>query len=93
MSQLILGNWPELKRLDVSYNVLNTAAIASLSQAPWPLVELQLSGNLLDVEAMHQLIQGRWPQLMHLGLKWSKLNAQIVAVLVKAPWQAWAEYG
>lgn len=37
MSQLVLGKWPGLQRLHLSYDRLDTDAIAWLTQAHWQL--------------------------------------------------------
>ena len=52
------GFWqvPAVKRLDLSNNMLDKAAVAWLAQADWPLEELQLDGNRLGVEAMEKLV-------------------------------------
>lgn len=35
---------------------------------------------------MYEWIKGRWPQLEHLALRWSELDALMIKVLVKASW-------
>ncbi|KAL3131451.1 hypothetical protein ABBQ38_007760 [Trebouxia sp. C0009 RCD-2024] len=69
MSQLVAGKWSALKHLDVSDNKLDSAAIACLVQADWPLETLHLSNNVLDLEAMEHLVQGSWPRLKQLTLR------------------------
>ena len=54
--------------------MLDTAAIAWLTQAHGPLEVLHLCGSTLDVQAMHQLIQGRWPQLVQLILRTTRMR-------------------
>lgn len=86
MSQMVAGNWPALRELDLSNNKLGTAATSLLSNVDWPLEKLNLSDSKMDVNAIEHLLQGRWPTLTRLTLRRCKLNAQTVAVLGKAQW-------
>lgn len=71
MSQLVLGNWPALKHLELSHNKLDTTAIALLAQADWPLEVLQLGDNRIDVEAVKILTAAQWPlRQLDLGQYW-----------------------
>ena len=74
MSQLVLGKWPALKHLDLSYSNFDTAAMALLTQADWSLEELKLSDNRIDEEALRLLTKAQWT-LRHLDLRHNELES------------------
>ena len=92
MSQLVLGKWPALRCLDLSHNGLDTAAtgrsqwaISLLTQADWPLENLQLSDNRIDAEAVKILTTAQWP-LRHLDLGHNQLDSSALSHLCSGRW-------
>ena len=70
MRPLAQAYWPQLKRLDLSYNYIGSEAIQSLVACKLPLLEwLSLDHNWLEHEdAGHALAEGNWPMLKQLIL-------------------------
>ncbi|KAL0048329.1 hypothetical protein WJX82_001045 [Trebouxia sp. C0006] len=69
MSRMVLTNWPNLTKLVLCHNFLDTAAIGHLVQGKWPMLEwLDLSSNELDDLSIEALAQGLWPKLKSLNI-------------------------
>ncbi len=77
MTELMQGNWTNLRRLSLSNNYVNAPAVAHLVEASLPnLEELSLMNSLFEniVEAVAQLSKGKWPLLRALDLRANELN-------------------
>ena len=62
-------NWPVLRVLDLSYNLLEHMHVLALSQGNWPSLEvIDLHRNLLQQADVQHLVHARWPMLTHVDL-------------------------
>lgn len=86
MSELVLGQWPALRYLDLSQTCIAPAATAELKQAAWPLEILKLNDNMFLLGVMEELVQGKRPRLKQLDLQGNFLRTNSCAALAKAPW-------
>ena len=90
VAHLSSGNWPNLKKLNLSNNnfPLPAAAIAQLVQDRWPLLEcLCLYGNGFDdIDVLRQLKRGDWPLLKVLQLDCNALPPASAADLIEGNW-------
>ena len=69
--------WPALRTLDLSNNLLSDEVVLPLTAGEWPLLEqLDLSGNQLQLAGAHQLVHAKWPLLARLHLYENAFNGQ-----------------
>ena len=90
LAHLSNGNWPNLKKLDLSNNLipLPAAAIAQLVKGRWPLLEqLCLCGNgFCDICILSELKRGDWPLLKTLQLDCNAIPPASAGDLIKGNW-------
>ena len=93
MTELMQGNWTNLRRLSLSNNYVNAPAVAHLVEASLPnLEELSLMNSLFEdiEEAVAQLSKGKWPLLRALDLQADELscflNVHCVTCLLGGDW-------
>lgn len=73
MYELALGNWSDLRVLDVSCNLLDTSAIAQLVQVSMPALRtLNLSRNNLGQSAIAILVTAKWAGLQLLQMEYQQ---------------------
>lgn len=73
------GSWPELSRLDLSRNDLNTDFVLQLIDSEWPkLVDLDLYHNKLQVDGLWKLLGApHWPILDNLDIGLNLFNGYL----------------
>ena len=98
MYQISFSDWPHLRKLDLSGNLLVRSftakdgdsvavAISYLVQGDWPMLEtLDLSFNRLSAQSMAHLKQGNWPFLKALLSRNCFLDAKGIEQLVAGRW-------
>jgi len=93
MSELMQGDWTNLRRLGLSNNYLKAPAVAHLVEAPLPnLEELSLMNSLcVNIEeAVVQLSKGKWPLLRALNVQAEllqfSLDVHCITCLLMGDW-------
>ncbi len=93
MTELMQGDWTNLRRLGLSNNYLKAPAVAHLVEAPLPnLEELSLMNGLcINIEeAVVQLSKGKWPLLRALDVQADvlqfSLDVHCVTCLLMGDW-------
>jgi len=87
MKQLFEKQWQQLQHLNLSWNLLDEAAIMHLAQGVSPRLQtLNLAGTSLTWEAMLYLVHGQWPLLQKLDLSQNHLDVEALNVLTKGDW-------
>lgn len=87
MASLAKGNWPKLTTLILSFDPTQGAlAIAQLSTANWPIVNLVIVDTPFNVDMAAELANLQLPKLMSLYLTQADLTAAAVSKLARADW-------
>lgn len=62
MARLAEADWPQLQQPDLSYNSMDSKAIAKLVEADWSMLDtLNLSYNVLKTKGVACLVNANWP--------------------------------
>ena len=90
LSHLSQGNWPNLKKLDLSDSKfpVSAQAIARLAEGQWPLLEwLSLCRNSFhSTRVLAELIKGDWPLLQTLQVSGNAFAPGSAHHLIKGSW-------
>ena len=89
MKNIVGAQFSSIKKLNLSYNALDSVAIGHLVKGPWlQLCDLHLTNALRGsiADCLVLLSTAAWPQLTFLWLRKNRVDATVLPALAKSKW-------